>query len=405
VLDRPGSRLVADNWLVPPAEATGDARAEAARVEETAVAGEVATHTPLERGRESYTRRGWTDAYESLVEADQGGPLGAGDLELLATAAYMLGRDDAYVSALERAHQAYLDAGTPLRAVRCAFWLGVNFALRGEMGPATGWLGRAQRLVEREEDDCVERGYLLVAGVLRHSAAGDWDAAYAMAADAAAIGERFDESDLIALALFEQGRALIRREQAEGGLALLDEAMVGVTAGELSPIVTGLVYCAVIAACQDAYAMRRAQEWTAALTDWCEQQPDMLAFTGRCLVHRAELMQLQGSWHDALKEARRACERLAREMNQLWAAHAFYQQAEIRRGLHRGPHRVTRIARFRTLTFRRGIVASGADAARKRGQFAVEPLRRLQVAARDRRLRTGGVGGRAGGENVLSHRR
>lgn len=101
-----------------------------------------------------------------------------------------------------------------------------------------------------------------LAGVFRHAAAGDWDAAYATAAEAAAIGERFSEPDLIALALFEQGRSVINRERAEEGLALLDEAMVGVTAGELSPIVTGLVYCAVIAACQEAYAVRRAQEWT-----------------------------------------------------------------------------------------------------------------------------------------------
>jgi hypothetical protein len=199
------------------------------------------TTTPLERGRKSYASRRWTDAYESLVEANQGAALGAGDLELLATAAYMLGRDEAYVSALERAHHAYLRGGAPLRAVRCAFWLGVSFALRAEMGPATGWLGRAHRPVEREEDDCVERGYLLLAGVFRYAAAGDWDAAYATAADSAALGERFGEPDLIALALFEQGRALIRREGVEGGLALLDEAMVGVTAGELSPIATGLV--------------------------------------------------------------------------------------------------------------------------------------------------------------------
>jgi DNA-binding CsgD family transcriptional regulator len=304
---------------------------KAAGVEEYAVPEDLHVNSQLERGRQSYARRAWADAFGSLVEADKAAALAAGDLELLARSAFMLGRDDDYVSALERAHHGYLDGGEPLRAVRCAFWLGVNFALRGEMGPATGWLGRAQRLLEREEDECVERGYLQLAGVFRHTASGDWDTAYATAAGAAGTGERFGEPDLIALALFEQGRALIKRERAEEGLALLDEAMVAVTAGELSPIVTGFVYCAVIAACQEVYAVRRAQEWTAALTHWCEQQPDMVAFTGRCLVHRAELMQLQGAWPDALDEARRACERLAREMNQRWTAHAFYQQAEIHR--------------------------------------------------------------------------
>jgi DNA-binding CsgD family transcriptional regulator len=285
----------------------------------------------LERGRQSYASRSWASAFDSLLEADKAGALAASDLELLATSAFMLGRDDDYAGALERAHHAYLHGGEPLRATRCAFWLGVRFALRGEMGPATGWLGRAQRLVEREENDCVERGYVRLAGVFRHATAGDWDSAHATAAGAAAIGERFGEPDLIALALFEQGRAQIKRDRAEQGLALLDEAMVGVTAGELSPIVTGFVYCAVIAACQEVYAVRRAQEWTSALTHWCEQQPDMVAFTGRCLVHRAELMQLQGAWPDALDEARRACERLAREMNRRWTAHAFYQQAEVHR--------------------------------------------------------------------------
>jgi DNA-binding CsgD family transcriptional regulator len=99
----------------------------------------------------------------------------------------------------------------------------------------------------------------------------------------------------------------------------------------LSPIVTGFVYCSVIAFCQEVYALRRAQEWTAALTHWCARQPDMVAFTGRCLVHRAEIMQIHGAWQDALDEAQRACERLEQEMNQLWAGQAFYQQAEVRR--------------------------------------------------------------------------
>src|SRR3989442_1822766 len=152
---------------------------------------------------------------------------------------------------LERAHHAYLEAGELLRAVRCAFWVGTTLARRGEMGPATGWLGRAHRLLEREELDCVERGYLLLPVVFQNEATGDYAAAAATAADAAEIGERFGDADLFALAVHEQGNILVRHERVKEGLGLLDEAMVAVTAGEVSPIVTGLVYCGVIAGCQE----------------------------------------------------------------------------------------------------------------------------------------------------------
>ena len=99
---------------------------------------------------------------------------------------------------------------------------------------------------------------------------------------------------------------LIKDGRVREGLALLDEAMVAVTAEELSPIVTGIVYCGVILACQEVYEVRRAREWTRALADWWALQPEMVAFTGRCLVHRAEVLQLDGAWRDALDEARRA---------------------------------------------------------------------------------------------------
>jgi DNA-binding CsgD family transcriptional regulator len=285
----------------------------------------------LERGREAYARRAWMDAYKSLSHVERAASLGVEDLELLATSAYMIGRDDDFLSALERAHHAYLDTGEALGAVRCAFWVGVNLALRGEISRATGWFGRAQRLVERQEHDCVERGYLLVPVMLQHEASGDWEAAYATAADAAELGERFGDRDLLALAVHEQGHALVKQGRVEEGLGLLDEAMVAVTAGELSPIITGLIYCSVIEVCQEVYALRRAHEWTAALTQWCEQQPDMVAFTGRCLVHRAEIMQLHGAWRDALEEARWARQRCAQVKNQTATAQAFYQQAEVHR--------------------------------------------------------------------------
>ncbi|MGH2742518.1 MAG: helix-turn-helix transcriptional regulator, partial [Thermoleophilaceae bacterium] len=290
-----------------------------------------ATIDELERGRESYARRTWIDANELLSRADRAAPLEAEDLELLATSAYMLGRDDEYVGCLERAHQLYLDRGEGLRAARCAFWISINLAFQGEMGRATGWLGRARRLVEREGRDCVERGYLLLAPVSEHEAAGDFEAAIAACAEAVAIGERFGDRDLFALAAQDQGILLIGRGRVAEGLGLLDEAMVAVTAGELSPIVNGFVYCGVIMGCQAAYEPRRAQEWTAALTRWCEQQPDMVSFTGTCLVHRAEIMQLHGAWPDALEEARRAGERCEQASNQSAAAEAVYREGEIHR--------------------------------------------------------------------------
>ena len=285
----------------------------------------------LEAGRELYQRRAWLDAYESLSRADQATPLGPEDLELLATAAYMLNRDHDFAATLERAHHLHLDVGDALRAVRCAFWVGVSLATRGEMGGASGWFGRAQRLLEREQRDCVERGYLLIPVLLQHVGAGDAEAAYATAADAVEIGERFRDADLVALGMHEQGHALVRQGRIEEGLRLLDETMVAVTAGELSPIVTGLVYCNVIAFCQEVYEVQRAREWTAALTRWCERQPDMVAHTGLCLLHRAEIMELDGAWQAALEEARRARERFAEGTDQPAAGRASYRQGEVHR--------------------------------------------------------------------------
>ena len=284
----------------------------------------------LERGRASYAARTWGDAYDGLALADRETVLEPLDLELLATAAYMLGRDDEWMAVLERAHRRYADAGNRRRAAHCAGWIGVNHLLRGEMGPATGWLGRAQRLLENE-GDCVERGYALIPDVFRHAATGDWQAAAASAGEAAAIGRRFGDPDLFALATHAQGQMLTTGGRVAEGLALLDEAMVALTTSELSPIVSGLVYCGVILACQEVYEVRRAREWTTALSRWCEGQSDLVAFTGRCLVHRAEILQLAGDWNDALLEARRAGERLAAGFNQAAAADALYRQAELHR--------------------------------------------------------------------------
>jgi DNA-binding CsgD family transcriptional regulator len=284
----------------------------------------------LDRARRSYGQRAWADAYQAFSFADQEKLLEAEDLELLAMTAYLVGRDDEYLRTLERAYNAHNNAGQCARAVRCAFWLGFRLLMRSEMGRAAGWLGRAQRLLERDARECAERGYLLLPVVEQHLASGDFETAYAAAADAAAIGERCGDPDLIACARHQQGRIRLQQGQVEAGLGFLDETMVAVTARELSPLVTGLMYCSVIAACQQVYALDRTAEWTAALTRWCEGQPDMVPFSGVCQVHRAEIMQLRGTWPEAIEEARRACAR-SQGVNQQAAAAALYQQAEVHR--------------------------------------------------------------------------
>jgi DNA-binding NarL/FixJ family response regulator len=284
----------------------------------------------LERGRRAYSSRAWADAFAALSLADQSAHLGAEDLELLAMSAYLIGRDHDYLNALDRAHAAHVDAGASLRAARCAFWLGLRLLFRGEVGRATGWLARAQRLLEREAHDCAEHGYLLLPVVEQQLRAGDVEEAFLTAARAAEIGERCGEADLIVCARHQQGRIRLAQGRVEEGLALLDEVMVAVVAGELSALVTGLMYCSVIQACQQVYAFGRAREWTTALARWCEGQPEMVAFTGVCRVHRAEIMQLHGDWRDAIEEAQRARAR-AEGIDHHAAAAAFYQQAEVHR--------------------------------------------------------------------------
>jgi DNA-binding CsgD family transcriptional regulator len=285
----------------------------------------------LEQAREAYSGRLWLEAYEAFGRADEEEPLEAEDLELQSMATLMLGRDDESVAFLERAHHRYLEQGETLRAVRAAMWIGINLATRGAVGPASGWLGRAQRLLEQVPGESPEQGYLLIPLVFQHEAAGDFEGAAGVAAEAAAIGQGFGDRDLFAIGLQAQGYMLIKAGRVQDGLALLDEAMVTVTTGDLLPFVTGIVYCGVILACQEVFEVGRAREWTLALTEWADRQPELLAFTGRCRIHRAEILQLGGSWADALDEAHRACERLIETNNSTAAGVAYYRHGELLR--------------------------------------------------------------------------
>ena len=298
----------------------------------TAAGGEVmASLDRLRVARTSFRHRAWSDAHASLAAADVDAGLAPEDLELLATAAYLTGRQPECEDAWARAHQGFVDRGEAQRAARCAFWLGMVLFNRGEEARGSGWIARADRLLENVATPCVERGYLLVAAALARLGGGDAAGAHELFSRAADMAAQFDEADLGVLGRLGCGQALIAMGDTRMGVRLLDEAMVAVELDEVSTVVAGIVYCAVILACQEIFDVRRAQQWTAALSDWCARQPDLVPYRGQCLVHRSELLQLHGDWHAAMDEVRRARERLSTPPGQPAVGMACYQQAELHR--------------------------------------------------------------------------
>jgi DNA-binding CsgD family transcriptional regulator len=273
----------------------------------------------------------WADAVITFSAAASTDRLNIEDLERFAAAAALVGQDELAAATWERAHLELLEAGELERAVRCAFWCAFGLMNTGQMARAGGWFGRAQRLLDDNDLDSVERGFLMVPAALRTLEGGDPGRALGIFEEVLAIGRRFDELDLIALGRLGQGRSLVLLGRDADGLALLDEAMVSVTAGELTPIIAGRVYCAVILVCQQAFDLVRAHEWTSALSGWCDAQPDIVPFRGQCLVHRSEVLQLHGDWAKAMDEAERARERLSDPPGQSATGMAFYQLGELYR--------------------------------------------------------------------------
>lgn len=286
---------------------------------------------PLQSARDAFARRAWREAREELASADASGELEPQDLEQLAIAAYMTGDPQQHFEALERAHDAYLARERQHDAARCALWLALHRAARYEADLAEGWRSRAEELLEAEPGEHVERGYLRVHEALRSLSAGELEDVYQASQEALSLARRHGDADLVTLAQHLQGRARLRQGQVAEGMSLLEEAMVPVTWDGLSPIVTGTVYRSVLEACREVHAHRQADAWSEALVRWCAKQPEMVAFSGECLVYRAESLQARGDWDAALEDVKIALRDYLEVMDRRTAGHAFYRYGELMR--------------------------------------------------------------------------
>ncbi|WP_308467753.1 helix-turn-helix transcriptional regulator [Rathayibacter soli] len=282
----------------------------------------------LADGRAAFAERRWEDAYAGLSAADLEQPLDSRDLALLGASAALTRRDEVASQLQERGYAACLAEKDELGAARAAFWHGFRLASLGETGRAKAWLARCERLLENH-DECAERGYLMLPRIHELLRVGNTQGAHAVALAALAIGDRFGEPDLSALARQLGGRALIESGDVAGGMQLLDDAMLIATTEPVSELSKGLVYCAVVGSCQRIFAVDRAREWSAVLDAWCAAQAQLGMFSGTCRVHRAELMRLGGAWSDALDEVLLVASGATADQHERSAA--YYEQAEIHR--------------------------------------------------------------------------
>ena len=286
--------------------------------------------TGIDQGRLAFREHRWTDAFESFREADQRGGLPAPDLDRLAIAEILLGNTTAGLDTLTRAHEEYLVVGDVAGAAQCAGWMGMQLMNMGEAARAGGWFARGQRLVDELAEPSAVQGLLLLPMGLGKLYGGDPAGALQVFSQVADFGQKFQDKDLSALALLGTGQATLMLGHPDEGLRMFDEVMVAVTAGELSPIPSGIIYCAVIGNCHLAFDLERALQWTAALDRWCNARPDMVAFSGQCQSHRAELFRLHGAWTEALEAAAAAQGRSFKGDPQALYG-GYYQQGEVQR--------------------------------------------------------------------------
>ncbi|WP_372697806.1 LuxR C-terminal-related transcriptional regulator [Arthrobacter sp. JSM 101049] len=286
--------------------------------------------------RAAFREHAWAEAHRQYGMVDLAENLASADLESYAQSSALVGCDDACVKLLDRAFHQRLDRGECEQAAECAFWLGFNLMNQGQMGPAGGWFARSEELAQAGPGTSALRGLVLLPPALQALMQGDGASALGLFSRAHELGRSVGQPELLALSGLGIGQAKIALGEWGAGLAKLDEVMVAVTAGEVSPIVSGLVYCAVIVACHDTFDVRRAAEWTGALSRWCEAQPDLVPFRGECLVHRAQILILNGDWHEATEQVRVACRRLESPPGQPGIGTAYYEAGELHR--LRGEH-------------------------------------------------------------------
>ena len=288
----------------------------------------VVTDLELERARAALARQDWAEAYAAFHAADRDVLTGA-DLEGFADAAWWGSHLIEATQIRIEAYAAYDAAGDDAHAGWNAGRLAIEHFIRGDAAVGSGFLMRAQRHAA-ELPDGRETAFLAVLEATIAANTGDPEGAIVRIEDAIRTARTVGDPELGAMAIHTKGLTMIDLGRVREGVALLDEAMASIVAGEVGAYFTGIIFCSLIGACLALSDLRRASEWSDAARDWCATIPPDSMFPGICRANRAEVSRLRGAWSEAEAEAIQACEQLMHAEPAIAAA-AFVQLAEIKR--------------------------------------------------------------------------
>jgi DNA-binding CsgD family transcriptional regulator len=285
----------------------------------------------LALARAAHRRNDWTTARDGFRRAAaEGRDLEVEDLHGWANAAWWLGDLREANQHLQVAHQRHVGAGRVEDAALAALEIAVNHFLGGDEPLASGWMGRAVRLLEGVPEGPTHGYITYIREVEANFRSADMDGVVEAARRVQELGRQHADPALVAIGIAGEARILLRHGRAQQGLALLDEAMVSVVAGELPPDWAGNVYCNAIDACHELGDLQRMRRWIDACETWLASLPAAVLFAGICRVHRAQVLCVQGDWARAEREATRVCDEL-QDVYASVVAEAWYQVGEVRR--------------------------------------------------------------------------
>jgi DNA-binding NarL/FixJ family response regulator len=237
-------------------------------------------------------------------------------LEGLAEALYLEREYPASAARYERAYSVYrrerqhMAAG---RAARTLAWITGN--VLGGWAVRSGWLARARTILEEAGQDRPERGWVLI---IKAFTEPDAQVREALLGEAIAIGRRFGDPDIEFLALAYLGGLFVMTDRVEEGLALSDEALAALCAGEPTELATvDEIFCGLLWACELVNDVPRADQWMRAAAERMRRSNVVAAF---CRAHYGGILTAAGRWQEAETELLEAARHFDQGMSERRAA-------------------------------------------------------------------------------------